>query len=78
MTPYAFVHETSTRMNSIKWPDFWYMQIDRRQVLIPLRDADAPTHAKGFRMFTLYTNADQVRTYVKMLHQGKRNNYYPI
>ena len=78
MAPYAFVHETSTRMNSIKWPDFWYMQIDRRQVLIPLRDAQAPRRANGFRKSALYTNADQVRTYVVMLQQGKRNNYHFI
>ena len=75
MTPYAFVHETGTRINSIEWPDFWYMQINRRQVLIPLRDAQAPTHSNGFRTFSVYTNADKVRTYVKMLHQGKQNNY---
>ena len=78
MTPYAFVHETGTRINSIEWPDFWYMQIERRRVLIPLRNAQAPVHANGFRTFRLYTNADQVRTYVKMLHQGKRNNYHFI
>ena len=71
MTPYAFVHETGTRMNSIKWPDFWYMQIDRRQVLIPLRDAQAPRRANGFRKSALYT-------YVVMLQQGKRNNYHFI
>lgn len=75
MTPYAFVHGLCPRATSLNWPDFWYMQIERRGVLRYLRCAYTPTLCSGFRTSALYTVAEQVRTHVKMLHQGKPNNY---
>ena len=78
MTPYAFVHGLCPRSTGLNWPDFWYMQIERRGMLIPLRNASKAIGYSGFRTSALYTSAEQVKDHVKMLHQGKRNYYLPI
>ena len=76
ITPYTFIHGPGPRINPL-WPDFWYIQVERRWVLTRLQSAYAPSRYGGFRQSTLYTDAGQVKTHVEMLHQGKRNNYLP-
>lgn len=76
MTPYAFIHGPGPQINPL-WPDFWYIQVERRWMLTHLRSAHAPTRCIGFRRSTLYTDAGQVKTHVEMLRQSKRNNYPP-
>lgn len=75
ITPYAFIYGPGPRTNKTRWPDFWYAQVERRWVLTHLQSAYAPSRYGGFRPSTLYTDAEQVKTHVQMLHQGKRNNY---
>ena len=74
-TPYAFVRGLGPRKNSLLWPDFWYMQLHRRGMLIRLRNTQKALEFAGFRASALYTDAEQVKAHVRMLHQGKRNTY---
>lgn len=75
MTPYAFIYEPGPRRDRLQWPDFWYMQVERRGVLTQLRKAYNITAYSGFLPSALYTSTEQVKAHVEMLHQGKRNNY---
>ena len=77
MTPYAFVHEPGPRRNNLQWPDFWYMQIERRGMLNHLQNGILAKGFDGFRPSALYTSATQVRAHVELLHRGERNNYLP-
>lgn len=77
MTPYDFVYRPGPRRNRLQWPDFWYMQIERRGLLTVLRTASKPISFSGFRPSALYTTAEQVRAHVELLHRGERNNYLP-
>ena len=75
MTPYAFVHGPCPRSTGLNWPDWWYMQIERRGMLHHLRNAQKALGFDGFRTSALYTCAEQVQEHVQMLHQGRRNTY---
>ena len=77
MTPYAFVHGLCPRASRLTWPDFWYMQIERREALTNLREAHRVIGSGGFRPSALYTSAAQVSAHVELLHRGERNNYLP-
>ena len=75
MTPYAFVHGLCPRESSLNWPDFWYMQIERRGMLSHIQNGTKAVGFNGFRTSALYTCAEQVEKHVALLHQGKRNAY---
>ena len=74
-TPYRFVHGPRPQGGRSGWPDFWYMQNERRGLLFHLRRGFKITGFNGFRCSALYTNMEQVQENVELLHQGKRNAY---
>ena len=76
MTPYAFVYGPGPRRNSLNWPDFWFMQLDRRRALENLQKARIVLGYPCFRASALYTPATQMRKHIKLLHQGRQNIYY--
>ena len=77
MTPYDFVYKPGPRRNLLQWPDFWYMQLERRGMLNHLRGGTLAKGFDGFRPSALYTSAAQVRAHVGLLHRGERNKYLP-